>query len=92
MIKKIILEILDYLRFQVENDKCTMEELQSIYDAVAKEVRIDATVGDIARHYGQSESNVCNAIARSYTGKPRRRVYYNLMEFLKCIPKRWGRR
>lgn len=91
MIKKIILDILDYLHYQVESDKCTIEELQSIYNSLIREVRIDATIKDVAENYGQSESNVRNVVARNYIGKPKRRVYYNMIEFLKHMPKNWMR-
>lgn len=90
MIKKLVLEMLDYLRFQVENDKCTKEELRSIYSALTNGIHVDATIKDIAEHYGQSGSNVRNAIARGYTGKPKRGVYYNMVEFVKRMPKSWS--
>lgn len=91
MVKRVVLDILDYLRSQVAEDKCTMEEMQSIHDIMIKHINVDATIGDIADHYGQSRSNVRNAIARGYIGKPKRRVYYNLAEFVKRMPKGWNR-
>ena len=92
MIKQLILDILDYLKFQVTEDRCTPEELKSMYDTLTENIAIDATIGDIAKHYDQSESNVRNVAARSYVGKPKRRVYYNLMRFAKCIPPSWHKR
>ena len=89
MIKQVILDILDYLKFQVSEDRCTPEELKSMYDTLTENIAVDATIGDIAKHYGQSESNVRNIAARSFVGKPKRRVYYNLMKFAKCIPASW---
>lgn len=89
MIKQVILDILDYLKYQVANDRCTPEELRSMYDTITENMTVEATIGDIAKHYGQSESNVRNVAARSYIGKPKRRVYYNLMKFSKCIPTSW---
>ena len=91
MIKQLILDILEYLKFQVANDRCTPEELRSMYNTITENLAVDATIGDIAKHYGQSESNVRNVAARSYVGKPKRRVYYNIMEFMKCIPTSWHR-
>lgn len=92
MIKQVILDILDYLKFQVANDRCTPEELRSMYETITENIAVDATIGDIAKHYGQSESNVRNVAARNYIGKPKRRVYYNLMKFTKCIPSSWHKR
>lgn len=92
MIKQLILNILDYLKFQVAEDRCTPEELKSMYDTIADNMTIDATIGDIARHYGQSESNVRNVAARNYVGKPKRRVYYNFMKFVRCAPASWHKK
>ena len=89
-IKRIILNILDYLRYQVENDKCTSEELKSILEMVSESMEISATIKDMAEFYGQSESNVSNVISRRpipKSQKPKRRVYYNLAFFSKIIPK-----
>ena len=89
-IKKVILNILDYLRYQVENDKCTSEELKSILEMVSESMEISATIKDMAEFYGQSESNVSNVISRRpipKSQKPKRRVYYNLAFFSKLIPK-----
>ena len=62
-IKRVILNILDYLRYQVENDKCTSDELKSILEMVSESMEISATIKDMAEFYGQSESNVSNVIS-----------------------------
>lgn len=92
MIKQVILDILDYLKLQVAEDRCTPEELRSMYDTITDNIAIDATIADIARHYGQSESNVRNVAARSYVGKPKRRVFYNFLKFAKCAPTTWHKK
>ena len=92
-IKRVILNILDYLRYQVENDKCTSDELKSILEMVSESMEISATIKDMAEFYGQSESNVSNVISRRpipKSQKPKRRVYYNLAFFSKIIPKSWS--
>lgn len=91
MIKRILSDILDYLKYQVDNDKCTPEEMKSIHDAIVNNVNVEATVQDIATHYGQSESNVRNVIARRITDRPKRRVHYNLARVIRHIPKSWRR-
>ena len=53
-IKRVILNILDYLRYQVENDKCTADELKSILEMVSESMEISATIKDMAEFYGQS--------------------------------------
>lgn len=89
MIKEVVLNILDYLRYQVVNDKCTPEELRSIHDAVITNLEVDATIKDMAEFYGQKESNVRTALSRRYIGKPKRNVYYNFTKFHKVIPNTW---
>ncbi len=91
MIKRIVLNILDYIRWQVSNDKCTMEELRSIHDSLARNLEIDATAEDIAGHYGQTASNVKNVISRKMARKPKRRVYYSFADFARNAPKTWRR-
>lgn len=57
MMKKAVLEIIDYLRYQVVNDKCTAEELRSIYDMASESLKVSATIDDLAEFYGQSKNN-----------------------------------
>jgi hypothetical protein len=87
--KEIILNILDYLRYQVANDKCTAEELRSFYEATAGNLDIDSTVRDMAEFYGQSDDNVKNVIKRHLVRKPKRKVLYNFLDILKFKPKSW---
>lgn len=90
--KKVILEILDYLRYQVVNDKCTAEELRSIYDMASESLKVSATIDDLAEFYGQSKSNVSNVLSRRplpAKEKAKRKVYYNFAFFRTIIPKSW---
>ena len=92
--KKAILEILDYLRYQVDNDKCTAEELRSIYDMTSETLKVSATIDNLAEFYGQSKSNVSNVLSRRPLPdkeKPTRKVYYNFTFFRKIIPNSWRR-
>lgn len=88
-IKELVLEFIEFLKYQVLNDRCTPEQLRGIYKTFAENMAVDATIGDIAKHYGQSESNVRNVAARSYIGKPKRKVFYNFMKFSECVPASW---
>lgn len=92
MLKQIVLDILDYLHWQVEQDKCTSAELRSVYKTAVENLDIEATSEDIAAYYGQSESNVRHALTRCPIGKPKRRVYYRLGLFQKYLPKTWRRK
>lgn len=90
--KKTVLEIIDYLRYQVVNDKCTAEELRSIYDMASESLKVSATIDDLAEFYGQSKNNVSNVLHRRPIPpkeKLKRRVYYNFAFFRKIVPNSW---
>lgn len=89
MIKKVLLDIIDYLRYQVVNDKCTPEEMRSIYSSIAENLDMDATAKDIADFYGKSELCVRNLAQRTPVPKPKRKVYYNFAKVVKYKPKNW---
>lgn len=91
MVKKILLDILDHLRYQIINDKCTIEELRSITHALVDNLDVDASISDIAEFYGKKETNVRNLCSRRMVSKPKRRVYYNFADIVKIIPKSWLR-
>lgn len=93
--KDAILEILDYLRYEVANDKCTPEQLKSIYKMSAENLKLRATSEDIAEFYGQTQSNVRNVLNRNYIPedcKPKRRVYYDFVWLTSVIPKSWRKK
>lgn len=89
--KRVILEVLDYLKFQVENDRCTPEEIRSFANVAENELDILCTTQDIAERYKQSPSNVRNALSRNFMPKPKRKVYYSFSKFIPFIPKSWVR-
>lgn len=91
MLKGVVLEILDYLRWQVANDRCTHEELRAIYCLLTERIGAEATAEDIGEYYCRSAANVKNVISRNAMPKPKRRVYHNFAAFLKCVPKTWRR-
>ena len=94
MMKKAVLEIIDSLRYQVVNDKCTAEELRSIYELTSESLKVSATIDDLAEFYGQSKNNVSNVLSRRplpANQKPKRKVYYNFAFFRTLIPKSWRR-
>lgn len=91
MIKQVILDILDYLRYQVANDRCTAAELQSIYKSAMENLDIEATTQDVADFYGKNRNAVCNIPKRHFVRPPKRRVYYKFTDFIKHIPKAWRR-
>lgn len=90
-VKEVVINILDYLKYQVVNDKCTPDELRSIQNSLIDNLDIDCTCEDIATMYNQSRSNVRNVLSRNFMPKPKRKVYYNFVKFITFIPKTWRR-
>lgn len=92
--KHILLNILDFLRYKVDNDQCTAEELRKFSDIATKELNTSATIDELSDFYEQSRSNVSNVISRRpipKDKKPKRRIYYNFAWFNSIIPDSWKR-
>ena len=92
--KHTLLNILDFLRYKVDNDQCTAEELRKFSDIATKELNTGATIDELSDFYGQSRSNVSNVISRRpipKDKKPKRRIYYNFAWFNSIIPNSWKR-
>lgn len=89
MIKEFLLDIIDFYRYKVANDKCTDADMREAFRIMSEGICSDATISDIAKHYGQSESNVRNVLSRKYVGKPTRKVSYNFAKVLTLIPESW---
>lgn len=87
--KNFLICILDYLKYQLENDRCTAEEIRTMYQIAAKELDVDATTKDIAEFFGQKEDNVRNICSRNYGDKAKRKIYHNLAWFIRVMPKKW---
>lgn len=87
--KKILIEILDYYKYKIDNDLCTMEEIESTSKLLQENMEISGTISDFARFFDVSEINVRSTINRKLIDKPRRRVYYRFIPFLKIIPEKW---
>ena len=90
--KEVILNILDFLRYKVDTNQCTPEELRRISEIATKELNTIATIDELADFYGQSNSNIRNVINRRpipKEKKPKRRVYYNFAWFNSIIPESW---
>lgn len=90
-IKRTLLEIIDFVRYKVENDKCTMEELRSVCNTLENNLEIDCTTHDLVERYGQTYTNVQTALHRGFIPKAKYRHLYNFTKFAKFIPKTWKR-
>ncbi|MBR5660595.1 MAG: hypothetical protein IKW99_03500 [Bacteroidales bacterium] len=87
--KIILSEFLAFLKYKVDNDLLTMEEVDSLAKAFADNIRLTGTIDDLAGFYRQSRNNVKVVINRNLIAKPQRRVFYSFNAFRKIVPKRW---
>jgi hypothetical protein len=67
----------------------TADDLNTIIRIIASAGGVSVTVSDLADLYGQSETNVRSVIKRRITSHPKRRVYYNLLDFISVAPRKW---
>ena len=87
--KRLLLEFLDFLRYKVDNDLMTMEDIESLARVIEEHLPLLGTADDFARFYGQSRTNVTSVINRRMIAKPVRRVFYRFDLFRKIIPEKW---
>lgn len=87
--KKLVIEFLDFLKYKVENDLLSMDDIDSIARAITQDLKIVATIDDLAAFYCQSNGNVRSLISRRMLQKPQRRVYYSFNAFSKIAPEKW---
>lgn len=89
---KMLVELLDYMKFQLLSGACTKEEIDSMARTLSRELNVRGSIRDFAEFYGQSESNVRNVISRRpvpESQKPKRQVTYRLGWFSTLIPNSW---
>lgn len=87
--KEIVNEVLDFLKYKVNNDTCTPDEIRNLSNILTKELGTIGTIEEMAEFFGVSESNLRAMISRKVTDKPKRRVYYKFMSILKNVPDKW---
>ena len=87
--KNEILEVLEFWKYKVANNLCTPEEMESLSKMLQENMDMYGTVEDFAKFFDVSETQIRTTINRKMIDKPKRRVYYRFMSFLKIIPKSW---
>ena len=90
--KKILTEILDYYKYKIDNDLCTMEEIEETGKILQENMEIHGTIEDFAKFYGVPEVNVRNTIHRKSFDKPKRKVYYRFSPFQRIVPPKWRKK
>ena len=88
-LKNNLSEIIGYIKYKVDNDLCTPEEIESVSRMAMENLELYGTIEDMARFYNVPESKVRNTINRKMIEKPKRRVYYRFLSFMKIVPAKW---
>ena len=91
-INKHLSEILRFYQYKVDNNLCTVEEMNDALKALESNMEIHGTISDFANFYGVSESNVRATIARKLFAKPKRVLLYPFHKFSKIIPDSWRKK
>lgn len=87
--KGIVIEFLDYLRYKIENDRMTMEDMEALARTIECNLDLCGTADDFARFYGKSKTNITTVIDRKMLSRPKRMVMHSFNEFRKARPKAW---
>ena len=93
--KKTLLEVLEFLKYKVETNQCTLEEIRKFSDIAIQELDTQASIQEIAEFYGQTTKNVHNVLDRRpipKDKKPKRKVYVSFNFFASLKPNSWGKK
>ena len=93
--KQVLLEIIDFLKYKVETNQCTPEEIRKFADIAISGLDTQATIQEIADFYGQTPKNVHNVLDRRPIPKdkrPKRKVYVSFNFFSSLKPKSWKKK
>lgn len=89
VMKKQLIAICDFVKFQLESETCTASEIREFYRMTSENLEVDATTEDISKFFGQPEGNVRSVCSRNYGDKPKRRVYHSFRWFINVMPQKW---
>ena len=88
--KKILLEMLAYYEKKLNEDTCTMEEMNDAIRVLEENMELYGTIGDFSKFYGKSYDAVNGVIKRRMIAKPKKNVtLYKFSIFRKLIPESW---
>ena len=88
-VSKLLSEILGYYKYKVDNNLCTMSEMNDALKALESNMEIHGTISDFARFYDVPETTIRTNISRKLLAKPKRKVLYPFHKFAKIVPDKW---
>jgi len=87
--KQILSEILDFYKYKIDNNLCTMEEIEDACKVLEDHMVVYGSLDDFAKFYGVPKTNVSATINRKLIAKPKRKVFYPFHKFRKIVPEKW---
>lgn len=90
--KTYLAEILDYCKYKLDNNLCTMEEMNSLAKTIQENMEIQGTISDFAKFYDVPETTIRTNIFRKMFAKPKRKVLYPFNKFVQIVPEKWRKR
>lgn len=87
--KKILSSFLGFLKYKVDNDQLTLEEEQAMLRIIERDLPLFGTSEDFARYFRKTPGNVRAVINRKVLAKPKRRVLYSFLDFIRSVPEKW---
>lgn len=89
---KQLLDVLDFCKYKVKHNLCTMEEMEGAIKALESNMDLQGTISDFANFYDVSESNIRATISRKLIAKPKRKLLYPFNSFAKVVPDKWRKK
>lgn len=89
VVKQNLKELFQFGIYKLDNNLCTPSELRSLERMVEGNLEMDASIKEIADFFEKPEVNVRVAINQKLAAKPKRKVLYPFIKFLKIAPKKW---
>lgn len=89
---KILSDILGYYKYKVDNNLCTMDEMNDALKALENNMEIHGTISDFAKFYEKPENHIRATISRKLIDKPKRVVLYPFHKFAKIVPEKWRKK
>lgn len=89
VVKRNLREMLEFGIYKLDNNLCMPNEIRSVSRMVEGNLEMDASIKEIAEFFDKSEVNVRVAINQKLIAKPKRKVLYPFIKFLKIAPSKW---
>lgn len=92
-VKHILSDVLGYYKYKIDNNLCTMDEMDGALKALESNMELYGTVEDFAKFYGKSKDAVNGILKRNVYEKPKRGIVLrSFLKFAKHVPDSWRKK